>query len=59
MAGGSRQVFVSYARNDAERVDALVAGLRQLGYDAWLDKELTGGQAWLICPELSGQRICG
>jgi WD40 repeat protein len=46
MAGGSRQVFVSYARGDARRVDALVEGLRQLRYDVWLDQELTGGQAW-------------
>jgi len=46
MAGGSRQIFISYARNDAERVDRLVEGLRQLRYDAWVDEELTGGQAW-------------
>jgi hypothetical protein len=46
MAGGSRQVFISYARSDAVRVDELVEGLRQLHYDAWVDKELTGGQAW-------------
>lgn len=46
MAGGSRQVFVSYSRSDAERVDALVEGLRQLRYDVWLDEELTGGHAW-------------
>lgn len=46
MAGGSRQVFISYARSDGERVHALVEGLRQLRYDAWLDEELTGGQEW-------------
>jgi TIR domain len=46
MAGGSRQVFISYARSDAERVGTLVEGLRQLRYDAWLDEELTGGQEW-------------
>lgn len=46
MAEGSRQVFISYARSDAERVGALVEGLRQLRYDAWLDEELTGGQEW-------------
>lgn len=46
MAGGSRQVFISYARSDAERVDTLVEGLRQLRYDVWLDEELTGGQKW-------------
>jgi hypothetical protein len=46
MVGGSRQVFISYARSDGEQVDALVEGLRQLHYDAWVDEELTGGQAW-------------
>ena len=46
MAGGPRQVFISYARSDAIRVDELVEGLRQLHYDAWVDKELTGGQPW-------------
>jgi hypothetical protein len=46
MMGESRQIFISYARSDAERVDALVEGLRQLRYDAWIDAELTGGQAW-------------
>jgi hypothetical protein len=46
MTGGTRQVFISYSRSDAERVDALAEGLRQLRYDAWMDEELTGGQAW-------------
>jgi hypothetical protein len=46
MAGESRQVFISYARVDRQGVDALVEGLRQLHYDAWLDQELIGGQAW-------------
>jgi hypothetical protein len=46
MVGGSRQIFISYARSDAGRVDELVEGLRQLHYDAWLDQELTGGQPW-------------
>jgi hypothetical protein len=46
MAGGSRQIFISYARGDAERVNVLVDGLRQLRYNAWVDEELTGGQAW-------------
>jgi len=46
MVGGSRQIFISYARSDAGRADELVEGLRQLHYDAWLDQELTGGQAW-------------
>jgi hypothetical protein len=46
MAGGSRQIFISYARSDAERVDALVEGLQQLRCGVWLDEELTGGQEW-------------
>jgi hypothetical protein len=46
MAGGSRQVFISYARRDAQRVDRLADGLRQLRYDIWMDKELTGGERW-------------
>jgi hypothetical protein len=46
MTGGSRQVFISYARSDAQHVEALAEGLRQLRYDVWLDEELTGGQAW-------------
>jgi hypothetical protein len=46
MAEVSRQIFISYARSDAERVDALVKGLRQLRHDVWLDEELTGGQEW-------------
>jgi hypothetical protein len=46
MAEGARRVFISYARVDAKRVDALVEGMRQLHYDAWVDKLLTGGQAW-------------
>jgi len=46
VGGGSRQIFISYARSDAGRADQLVEGLRQLHYGAWLDQELTGGQAW-------------
>jgi serine/threonine kinase PknH len=46
MAGGSRQIFISYARSDAERVDALVEGLQQLRCGVWLGEELTGGQEW-------------
>jgi TIR domain len=46
MVEGPRQLFISYARSDAERVNALVEGLRQLRHDIWLDVELTGGQAW-------------
>ena len=46
MAGGSRRVFISYARIDAQRIEALLEGMRQLHHDVWVDRELTGGQAW-------------
>lgn len=46
MVGGSRQVFISYARSDAARINELVEGMRQLHYEPWMDQQLTGGQAW-------------
>jgi hypothetical protein len=39
-------VFVSYAREDRERVDGLVGDLRVLAYDVWQDESLEGGQDW-------------
>jgi hypothetical protein len=39
-------VFVSYAREDRERVDGLVGDLRILAYDVWQDESLEGGQDW-------------
>ena len=39
-------VFVSYARADAAIVRALVDELRELGYEATFDQNLTGGQRW-------------
>ena len=40
------RVFVSYARADVDRVDAVVQGLRMLQHDVWLDEALIGGQSW-------------
>jgi TIR domain len=39
-------VFVSYARVDQKIVQSLVRELHELGYDAFYDQELTGGQRW-------------
>ena len=39
-------LFVSYAREDANPVESLVARLYDLGHRVWLDKQLTGGQVW-------------
>jgi hypothetical protein len=39
-------VFVSYARADQKIVQSLVRELHELGYDAFYDQELTGGQRW-------------
>ena len=37
-------VFVSYARADQKIVQSLVRELHELGYDAFYDQDLTGGQ---------------
>lgn len=39
-------IFVSYARRDQAKVQHLVAKIRQLGYEAWADESLRGGQRW-------------
>jgi hypothetical protein len=39
-------VFVSYARADQKIVQSLVRELHELGYDAFYDQDLTGGQRW-------------
>ena len=42
------KVFLSYAREDAERVDAVAAGLAEAGIEVWLDKtDLRPGQNWM------------
>ncbi|MDA1004847.1 MAG: toll/interleukin-1 receptor domain-containing protein, partial [Chloroflexi bacterium] len=40
------RIFVSYSRADAVRIDELHRDLESLGHDAWLDRDLTGGQRW-------------
>jgi hypothetical protein len=40
------KVFVSYCRENAAAAEDLANDIRALGYVAWFDQELTGGQAW-------------
>jgi hypothetical protein len=49
-------VFVSYARDDRDKIAALMDGLRSFGTSVWLDEALTGGQAWweAILAEIRG-----
>ena len=42
----SRRVFVSYARRDARVVGELVADVRALGHEVWMDLLLEGGTDW-------------
>lgn len=47
VAVARKRIFVSYVREDLERVDALVLSLRQAGYDIWIDRsELRPGRRW-------------
>jgi hypothetical protein len=39
-------VFLSYARVDANRASQLAEDIRALGFNFWIDKELSGGQMW-------------
>lgn len=39
-------VFVSYARQDAEVANRIVEYLRQSGVDVWYDRELRAGENW-------------
>ena len=41
-----RQLFISYARENRPDVDELVRDLEALGYPAWVDSSLRGGQTW-------------
>jgi hypothetical protein len=41
-----QKIFVSYARQDRDKIRNVVEGLRLLGNDVWFDEELSGGQAW-------------
>jgi hypothetical protein len=43
------QVFISYAREDAEAANRLYDDLKKAGLNLWLDtKSLLGGQKWKI-----------
>jgi hypothetical protein len=41
-----RKVFVSYSRNNLDAVTQLVKDLQDVGFNAWHDQTLTGGQRW-------------
>lgn len=40
------KLFVSYGRQDATGVEALVGDVEGAGHDAWFDRHITGGQQW-------------
>ncbi len=40
------KLFISYARNDLERVRQIVELLRAAGHEPWFDEALLPGQAW-------------
>jgi hypothetical protein len=41
-----RKVFVSYSRHNIDAVAQLVKDLSDVGFNAWHDQTLTGGQKW-------------
>jgi hypothetical protein len=41
-----RTVFISYSRNNLDVVSQLVRDLQDVGFSAWHDQTLTGGQRW-------------
>lgn len=43
-----RQVFISYARDDRARVEALAERLRRLVDGVWFDSQLHGGEDWWV-----------
>ncbi len=46
-AGAARlRVFISYSRDDTAFANELEGGLRLLGYDVFIDRHLSGGEAW-------------
>ena len=51
-------VFVSYKREDRDRVEPLVTCLRGAGLDVWWDADIPGGSAWraAILSHLHGAR---
>ena len=40
------KVFISYSRKDQEFADELEGGLKLLGYDVFIDRQMSGGEAW-------------
>ena len=42
----SKKLFVSYSRSDADAVATLVSDLQNFDHQAWMDRDLTGGQLW-------------
>ena len=40
------KVFISYGRENMPQAGVLAADVADLGHEVWLDRELTGGQAW-------------
>ena len=46
MTAAPVDVFVSYKREDLERVAPLVTGLRNAGFSVWWDADVPGGQTW-------------
>ena len=55
-----RTVFVSYSRNNLEAVSQLVRDLQDVGFNAWHDQTLTGGQRWweLKLSSVSEEELC-
>ena len=41
-----RQVYICYARADLAIVDSLVRDIERLGFSAWVDQDLVGGELW-------------
>jgi hypothetical protein len=44
--GGKVRIFITYAREDGAAVAQLGADLERSKRQVWIDRELTGGQAW-------------
>ncbi len=46
MRGGLADVFISYKREDRDRIGSLARALESRGYTVWWDLELVAGQKW-------------
>jgi hypothetical protein len=40
------EIFLSYAKSDADRVRPLVGALEALGWSVWWDTRLGAGEQW-------------